>query len=248
MRFLLLLSIFTCFTSETSFFAQDSGLLQSILYSDEYTQSNSKTSEQIDSFYFNLPLVSESPHQMHIRIKTRGQIIDLYCDENKKFSGVLVTYINEYKYTEENDVSSQQSYIHQTYFQKFDLDTLKVKSAFNFILSTKFNDFSTADSIEGWHIPKIHCSKITFTYNINGLMKSQVYSCTENQSDNLPAKQMVMNCHDMLSHLFETESIMIDFYAHLPENKIYSQDGYMFMSKNQSTQRRKLNRRKPKRS
>ncbi len=207
--------------------AQQIETLESVLYSEEFNQCNT-TAEIFDSVYFNLPKISTSPYKSHIRLNDKGRIYDLYCDENQVYSGVFVAFTYEYRYRKIENSDREQSYIHQIFFKKYQLDSLLVKRAFEYVDSIKLLDVPTDTLILNWQKGFLHCDGLLFESSMNNIITRSIFSCPWGQNDSLPEKHIVLSTLSKFSILFDSKEKYKALESQLPMNATYSNDGYLF--------------------
>lgn len=209
--------------------AQQIEALESVFYSEEFSLCNS-SAEIFDSVYFNLPKISTSPYKNHIRLNDKGRIYDLYCNENQVYSGVFVAFTFEYRYRKIENSQNEQSYIHQIFFKKYQLDSLLVKRAFEYVDSIDLLDVPTDTLILNWRKGFLHCDGLLFESSMNNIVTKSVFACPWGQNDSIPQKSIVLSTHSKFSSLFSTKEKYEALESQLPINATYSNDGYLFWS------------------
>ena len=220
--------ILAIFLVTASVFGQKKGLYSKKI-NEAYTWRTA-TTQQIDSFYFNLIPLQQINYPLYIRISISGQIIDLYSLDNLTYNGFLINQTTEYKTLgDESPFSTTQEY--QYFFEKKSLDSVQVKNVIHHIITSGLLELPTDTLIPDWNSMICDCSSIHFQSTINNQYRNQEYYCPWSQKNSLREKKIILEAYDFLKKEFYLDSLYKTFTSKLPEGSHYSKDGHIMMYK-----------------
>ena len=185
------------------------------------------TTQQIDSFYFNLIPLQQINYPLHIRISISGQIIDLYSLDNLSYNGFLINQTTEYQTKKSSSISQEYQY----FFEKKSLDSVRVKNVIHHIITSGLLEFPTDTLISNWNFMICDCSSIRFQSTINNQYSNQEYYCPWSQNGSMREKKIILEVYDLLKKEFYLDSLYKIFTSKLSGGREYSKDGHIMMYK-----------------
>ncbi len=206
---------------------QENGLRTKLI--DENYSWNNATSEQLDSFYFDLQSIQTTKFKSHFRIYLTGQTIDFFSSDNEEFHGKLTNYITEYITVKSKDRDYDQSKRYQYLIKQIDLEQSKVKKIVENLIKTRQPEIPTDTLIASWQSNFLHCNSIVFQFNFKGKYTKQTFYCPWGQKDSVEYKNIVLENYQSLKSTFQLDSLYDSFKDKLPKGKTYSRDGYRMM-------------------
>jgi hypothetical protein len=205
------------------------------------------SSEQLDSFYFNLHPIQTTKFKSHFRISLTGQIIDFYSSDNLKYQGKLTNYTTEYIRFKNKDKDYDQSKGYQYVIEQIDLEQGKVDKVINNLFKTRQMEIPTDTLIASWQGVFLHCHSIVFQFNFNGKYTKQIFHCPWSQNDSVEFKNIILDNYQTLKSSFQLDSLYDVFESNLPTGKTYSRDGYRMIYKMTDEQSENLKKTQPQR-
>ena len=182
------------------------------------------TWEQKDSIYLDLPILTNSLHKNHWRIYLNGQTIDFISEDNINYKAILTNDITEYR--DEEESKRRYKYI----FEKIEFDTLTSTKVANKIIASGQLEIPTDSLIPEWRRFFFDCSGVSFQYRLDTVYFTKYYTCLRGQATNTPFLNVVENNIGILEEAFKLDSHYNVFTSKLESGKVYSKDGFMFLS------------------
>ena len=210
---------------------------------DEFIWRNS-TQYELDSFYLDLPNVKKSEYKTYIRIYLTSQIIDLYSNDNKEYSGIIINKINENRKIKTN--CGWNSKLNKIVFQRILIDSLIAKKVATYILSSGIDSIPTDSMISSWNKSILDCGGITFQFNKNDDYIENYYTCPWGQNDSTKYIDLVLKNYNFIYQELNLEKLYNSFKTDLPLGKEYSY-GMRVMYKLTKREMKSWNRDKPRR-
>lgn len=208
---------------------QENGLRTKLI--DENYTWRTVSSEQLDSFYFDLQPIQTTKFKSHFRISLTGQIIDFYSSDNSKYHGKLTNYSTEYISVKNKDNDYDQNKEYQYVIEQIDLEQSNVENIVEKFIRTGQPEIPTDTLIASWQRNFLHCNGLIFQFNINGKYTKQTFHCPWGQNDSVEFKNIILNNYQTLKSTFQLDSLYDSFESKLPKGKTYSRDGYRMMYK-----------------
>lgn len=205
------------------------------------------TKSQIDSFYYDLNPVETSKMQIHLRISSIGQVVDLFSNDGINYGGVLTNIITEFDSEKVKGQDYESSIARQEVFQKINLDNTKVKYVIDSLIASKLIKTPTDSLIPNWNTHFLHCGSIHFQYKIDRQFKTQKYFCPWSQNATVSYKSVIVGNYNLIKTTFNLDSLYKKFENEIPKGKSYSRDGYRMMYKMTDRQSANWSKGKPRR-
>lgn len=200
--------------------------LQSVNLSDEYSWRSHSQSE-LNEFYFKVEPITKSVYKYHFRHQRDGQIIDIYSDNGKVFSGELINSITQYKEikTDYGTDSKANSYI----YESVQLNTDSATKVGAMILNQKFYSTPTDTLIAGWNFGWLDCSGISFSFKIQNNFQVSEYTCHWHQNDSINYVTSIKTMYDTFGQILDLQKEYSEFESKLEKGKTYSRNGFIMM-------------------
>jgi hypothetical protein len=174
---------------------------------------NNDTKAFLDSFYYDLPDLSKSLYKTHIRVSLTGKYIDLFSEDNEKFSGFVTNYV--YQTIELNDKKAlKEEFIISN---RFALDSLACEKSAHFILESKQHLFQMEQIDRLWS-KGFDCDFAAYNFKFFDTIISQVFVCPQLQNDSVFGKSIVnLNISKLFQEL-KIKSLSDSFVGMLPND------------------------------
>ncbi|KXX71149.1 hypothetical protein AVL50_09970 [Flammeovirga sp. SJP92] len=200
--------------------------MKSIKLSDEYSWRSHSQSE-LNEFYFEVEPIKNSVYKYHFRHQRDGQIIDIYSDNGKVFSGELINSIIQYKdiKTDYGTGSKANSYI----YQSIQLNTDSATKVGAMILNQKFYSTPTDTLIAGWNFGWLDCGSISFSFKVQNNFKVSEYTCHRLQNDSINYVTSIKTMYDTIGQILDLQNKYSEFEPKLDKGKTYSKNGFVMM-------------------
>lgn len=185
------------------------------------------TLAELDSFYYNLPVVENSQYLTHFRISLSGQTIDFFSRDNESFQGLLTNVITEYRPVKKEWGKSSESsnYV----FQKTMINSTLSTNIAKKILQSGQNLIPTDSLIPSWNKWYLHCGSIKFQFKLGENYSEQSFHCPWSQPDTTMSAEVIVSNYELLETELELKKAYDDFQSKLAKGKTYSRNGYMMM-------------------
>jgi hypothetical protein len=219
--------------------------LRSKLIDEKYTWKTVST-DQIESYYFDLQPIQTSKFESHFRISLPGQIIDFYTSEKSKYIGTLTNHTTEYKNIKIKNTNFQEFREYQYLIEKIELDTEKVNEIVEMLISSQIQ-IPTDSLIPSWQQNFLDYNEIIFQFKIAKKYKKQTYHCIWSQKDDAEFKNTIFNNYQTLNSTFHLDSLYKNFEGKLKNGITYSRDGYIMTNKMTKKQSNIWSKSQPKR-
>lgn len=168
----------------------------------------------LDSFYYDLPDISKSLHQTHIRVRFLGGIVDLFSEDNEKFNGVVTNYVYQTIEPKDKKVPKSEFIISN----KFSLDSINCKNAVNFLLESKQHQFQMKDIDRSWSKGFCDCDVVSYQFKFSDTTITQAFVCPYGQNDSAFGKEIVNANRSFLYQELKLNSLSDSFVGMLPND------------------------------
>lgn len=193
--------------------------LRKVVYDTNYTWRNS-TSSEIDSFYYNLPVIKNSKYTTHFRIKLTGQLIDFFSNDNKSFKGILTNKITQFSTVISKH---EERSIKHIISEQLMIDSILSTKVAHEIINTGLLDLPL--NVDSSKAMFFDCSNIEVESKINTHYSDQYFKCPFGQSDSLTYIKIIRNNYTLLNEQLNLDSLYSNFISKLEKGKTYSSDG-----------------------
>ena len=202
MRVILTILVFVFLTISAS--GQEYGLRTKLI--DESHTWRTVSSEQLDSFYFNLQPIQTTKYKSHIRISLTGQLIDFYSSGKETYFGRLTNFTTEYKTVKdtENDYVQRKAYKYD--FEQVNLEQGLVDKMVKKLLTSGQPEIPTDTLIASWQRTFVDCNSLVFQFYYNGRYTKQSFHCPWLQNDSIKFKNVVLDNYQSLKSTFQLDS------------------------------------------
>ena len=174
---------------------QENGLRAKLI--DENYSWRNKTSEQLDSFYYDLQPIQSTKFKAHIRISLTGQTLDFFSSDNVKFHGKLTNYITEYISVKNKDHDYNQSKEFQYLFERTVLEQSKVDQIVDILFQSGQPEIPTDTLIAFWQHNFLHCNSLVFQFNFDGKYTKQKFNCPWGQKDSVDYISTILDNYEI---------------------------------------------------
>lgn len=172
-----------------------------------------------DSLYFNLPMVENSKHIIHVRIELEMQRIDIYSDDSINYHGFITNTIPQ---SDSRIGWFERIEFENQVFQHVELDSSIAMELANQIFSARIDTFPTAREIESWDNFWLHAKRIGYQFKIGNSYKISSYYAFMNQADSVPYASPIANNYVFIRDSLGLDTIYQEFTDLLPAGYKYT--------------------------
>ncbi len=200
--------------------------IQAIKLNDVYSWRNHSQSE-LNEYYFEIKPIEQSEFKYHFRHQRDGQIVDIYSNDQKKFSGRLINSIIEYKdiKTDYGIESKANNYV----FEEIELNKDSVSKIGQLIIRQKLYLIPTDTLIEKWNFGWLDCGGVNFSYKTDKKFRISEYSCLRQQNDSIEYVVAIKLMFDTIGQTLDLQQKYSEFESKLEKGKTYSKNGFLMM-------------------
>lgn len=172
------------------------------------------TPEFLDSFYYDLPDFSKSLYKTHIRVSLTGKFVDLFSEDNKKFSGFVTNYVYQTIEPKDKKVPKSEFIISN----RLAIDSLVCEKSANIILGSKQHQFQMDSVKKSWHKYFFDCNVVVFQFKLSDTIITQAFVCPYGQNDTAFGKKIVITNTSFLNQELKLKSLSDSFVSLLPKD------------------------------
>lgn len=181
-----------------------------------------------DSLYFNLPMIENSQHIIHIRIDLGLQLVDIYSEDSINYLGIITNTIQQ---SDSRIGWFERIEFENQVYQYVELDSGIANEIANRIFSTRIDTFPTSGEIESWSNLWIHAKRIGYQFKIGDRYSQSSYYAFQNQADTVPYASTLVENYVFIRDTLELDTAYQKFIDLLPVGYYYTMNGYRSLYK-----------------
>jgi len=184
------------------------------------------------------PDINTSGYKYYIRYESHNQIVNLYSNNSLNFEGHVVTYLKEQKKTKKS------SFPYRYVYDITNLPDAQCTIIGTKILSEKFYNLPTDDSITGYKKGYFDCWGIEYSFKVKNFKIKKHYTCPWSQTDSINEIKILKANYKLIAGSLQLKKIDDDFQSKLEKGKSYS-DGFSYIYKLSESELAAWNKYKP---